>query len=134
MVSLTTNHGELRRVDTDTAMRYAQYTGIPRYYARSGAQFIIGPKPQMGDEIVMIYQSDLASLSADTDENWLTKVAPEVIVNGALAAACRFYVDPRGADYEATFVRDITDLNIQASDDELTNAAIRPAHNMNEEW
>lgn len=134
LVSLSTNHGELRRVDATTAMRLAQYEGCPQVFSRATNEFIIGPRPKYGDEIVMVYQSDLTALSADTDENWLTKIAPDIILSGALAAACKFYVDPRRDDYEAEFTRDITDLNVQAADDELTNAAIMPAYDMNGGW
>lgn len=130
LVSLTHNDGpELRRVDLSTTLRHAKYVGCPTYYTRQGSEFIIGPKPPVGSLLTMVYQTDLSELNADTDENWLTQIAPDLIVNGALAAACKFYVDPRADGYEADFTRDVTDLNIQAADDELTNAAITPAYN-----
>jgi hypothetical protein len=129
MVSLTTEHGhELRKADPSTVSRLSQYEGYPQFYARVGPEFVIGPKPKAGTTIKLLYQVDLGELSADTDTNWLLTVAPDVVVNGALSAACMFYVDPRRDGYEADFTRDITDLNIQAADDELTNAALMPTH------
>jgi hypothetical protein len=131
LVSLTTQHGhELERVDLQTALRYSQYEGCPRFFSRHATGLVIGPKPKVGDLLTMVYQADLSELNADTDENWLTQTAPDVIVSGALAAACKFFVDPRAEGYEADFTRDITDLNIQAADDELTNAALTPAYHM----
>lgn len=129
LISLSTQDGEeLRRTDPSTVARYAQYEGCPKFYARVGPEFIIGPRPVQGTVIRLVYHVDMAELNVDTDENWLTTVAPDLIVNGALAAACKFYVDPRTDAYEADFTRDITDLNVQAADDELTNAALMPSH------
>lgn len=129
LISLTTGDGEeLRRTDLTTVSRLACFHGYPKFYARQGPEFVIGPKPQGGSTLRLTYHVDMSALSADTDENWLTTIAPDVLINGALAAACKFYVDPRADGYEADFVRDITDLNIQAADDELTNAAIMPSH------
>lgn len=129
LISLSADGGEeLRRTDLSTVMRLSQHEGCPKFYARQGPEFIIGPRPCGGTTLRLVYHVDMSTLSADTDENWLTTIAPDVIVSGALAAACKFYVDPRADGYEADFVRDITDLNIQAADDELTNAAIMPSH------
>lgn len=133
LVSLSVNDNELSRVNLNTANFWA-LQGCPKFYARDNGKFIIGPRPYAGDTIKLVYSRDFSSLVADEDSNFLTEIAPDVIVAGALSAACDFYTDPRKASFEDTFVKSIVDLNNQAFEDELTNAVIAPAHNLDFAW
>lgn len=133
LVQIAADGVELVRVDPNTVRRYAN-TGLPRFFAREASQFIIGPVPRVGAEIRLIYSKDFTSLGADTDTNWLTEVAPDIIVYGALSAACDHYNDPRKPGFEDTFVKAIVDLNNQAMEDELTNAQVMPALSLDFDW
>jgi hypothetical protein len=126
MIALYVNGRELTRVDVSRANAYATFTGIPTMFARDGAKFVIGELPMVGDTIQLNYQSNFSDLAADSDANWLTDVAPDVILSGAMTFACRHFQDPRLNDFEAQFRQAISDLNIQAASDELTNAAVSP--------
>jgi hypothetical protein len=127
LIQLSVNGRELTRVEPSVAKYLAQVTGASTVFARDGAQFVIGELPQIGDTIQLNYQSNFSTLSADTDTNWLTDIAPDVILSGAMTFACRHFQDPRLGDFEGQFQQAISDLNLQAANDELTNAAISPA-------
>lgn len=129
LVSLTFNdENELHHTDLTTALRGAKFIGRTTSYSRDGGAWILAPRPRPGDKVYLVYHVDFAVLNDATDSNWITQVAPDIVVSGALSAACRTYVDPRRDSYEADFIQGITDLNIQATDDELTNAQIAPTH------
>jgi hypothetical protein len=126
MIGLYVNGRELTRVEVSVARYRAKVTGIPTVFARDGAAFVIGELPQVGDSIQLNYQSNFSDLLADSDTNWLTDIAPDVILAGAMTFACRHYQDPRLNDFEGQFQQAISDLNLQAASDELTNAAVSP--------
>lgn len=129
LVSITVDDGdELRRVSLTEARRAAQYPGIPRVFARNLGDFIIGPLPQEGAVITIVYSANFAALSGDADTNFLTEIAPDIIINGALSEACDHFNDPRGPKFEDNFVKAIIDLNNQAQEDELTNSYVVPSH------
>jgi len=128
LISLSINGIELTRRDLTTVKRLAATTGTARHFCRVGASFLIGPMPQIDDTLLLVYHSDFAALQADTDANFLTEAAPDIITDGAMSAACRHYNDPRAAAYEESFVKSIVDLNNMAQEDELTNAQVSSAY------
>lgn len=129
LVSMTVDGGDdLKRTDLSTAKRLAAAEGTPRVLAREGAYWIIGPLPTADSELEIIYAADFTTLTDDTDTNWLTEIASDIIIDGALARACLHFIDPRQQGFEDQFVKSISDLNLQGSDDELTNAQIAPAY------
>lgn len=128
-VTLMVDNGdELQRVSLTEARRASRSPGTPRVFARDRDEFVIGPAPLLGSVITLVYHEDFAVLSGNTDTNWLTEVAPDVILNGALSDACDHFTDPRKQTFEDNFVKSIVDLNQVASDDELTNSFVRPSH------
>jgi len=128
MVSFSINGQELTRRDLSTVHRLAKTPGIPRHFCRDGDVFRVGPLPYAGDTLRLVFSADFSALNADVDTNFLTEIAPDIITDGAMSAACRHYSDPRGQAYEDSFVKGIVDLNNQAAEDELTNAQITPAY------
>lgn len=127
LVSITIDDTELRRVSLTEALRYSKVTGCPQVFSRNNSNWIIGPRPDKGAQVVVVYHADFSALSAPTDSSWLTEIAPDIIINGALSFACKYFVDPRGSGFDDDFIKGIADLNLQASDDELTNSAMSPA-------
>jgi len=130
LISITVNDNELVRRDLGTCLKGAKNPGIPRFFARNRNQFLLAPRPVAGDEITIVYHADFSALSSLEDTNWLTEIAPDVIIDGALSDACDHFSDPRASTFEANFIKSITDLNMQASDDELTNAAQAPGFSL----
>jgi hypothetical protein len=125
MVSMLVGESnELARVNLSEALRLSRVTGIPTVYARNRDQFVIGPKPYPGDIITIVYHANFAILAGPDDSNWLTEIAPDVIIDGALSKACQHFADPRKDTFEATYTQAIIDMNLQAQDDELFGAVV----------
>ena len=55
----------------------------------------------------------------DTDENALSKIAPDLIIYSALTYASDYYLDERAAQFEQKFVGFLTELQEQANDQEV---------------
>jgi len=127
LVSMVANDRELTRVSLPEVLRYARNPGEPRFFARNRAKFILGPRPAPGSTVYIVYHADFSTLSDPEDTNWLTEIAPDVIIDGALADACAHFNDPRVDRFEAGFTTAIADLNLMAQAEELTNAAVAPS-------
>lgn len=129
LISLYAGPNEITRTDEATVRRLAEHTGCPRYFARSGGTLVIAPRPNVGEVITLTYLANAPDLIADTDSNWVSEIAPDVIINGAMRLALMFFSDARADMYEAEFVKAVADLNNMALEDELTNASVAPALN-----
>lgn len=123
LISLSVEGHELSRADMTTVVGAARVHGQSRYFHRDANRFLIGPKPYEGQTIKLVYDANFAAVS-DNEANWLTDIAPDMLVSGAMVEACRFFVDPRMQSYEDAFVKAIGDLNMQAAADELTHGAM----------
>lgn len=128
LVSLSVNGVELTRSDLTTVTRLAETAGCPRLFVRHQNTLILGPRPSTGDEIKLVYHATFDALDTDDAENFLTIIAPDILVAGAMVHACRFFNDPRLDGFEAEFVTAIQDLNLMGMNDELTNARVTPSY------
>jgi hypothetical protein len=129
LVSLCVDDGApLARASLTQARLLAQTDGTPTVFHRDRFKFIIGSRPKVGSVIRLIYLADFTALANDSDTNFLTEIAWDVVVSGAMSFACKHFVDPRGDGYEQKFLEGLQDLNNQAFEDELTNAQIEPAY------
>lgn len=126
LVSISIDDHELARASLPYVQQGMQYEGIAKWFARQEGYFLIAPRPSQGSVVRIVYSADFTGLHDDTDINFLTEVAPDVIVAGALSAACAHFNDPRRPAFEEQFTTSIVDLNTQALDDELTNAQVTP--------
>ena len=68
------------------------------------------------------------TLSADTDTNWITQVAPTLLVYAALSYAADYFLDDRKQMFEASYVQIAEQMQLMALQDELQNASISPAY------
>lgn len=126
LVSIDVDGVALTRVDLSTVNANRAFTGNPLYFCRDQHRFLIAPMPFEGQTVRIVYSADYSALSADTDENWLTRTAPELIIAGAMIEFCRMFLDVRQQVYEQQFMTTISELNTMAQADELTNASIQP--------
>lgn len=122
------NHKKLRRVDLQTILDFAQVPGQPQYYYRETGTFTVGPYPPSGTIIWLNYYADVSQLSADTDTNWLTEVAPALLIYAALAYSADYYLDDRKAMFETSYQQIADQLVSMAQQDELGNASISQAY------
>lgn len=126
LISISVDGVELTRSTLTAVQAMAQTTGLPTHFYRDDAALVLGPKPQPGSVIRLIYLSDFPALVNDGDKNFLSIIAADLLVAGAMKEACDFYSDPRGDAYDQKFITGITDLNLMAKRDDLMNASIAP--------
>lgn len=105
------------------------YAGTrPRVFCRQGSNWLIGPAPANGDTVEIDYYKEFPVLAVSTDTNWLSDIAPDVIIYGALSYAADFYVDNRRDGFEQRFVQMAQEVQDQADMDELSSdAAVQPS-------
>lgn len=122
----------LRRADIGEVLRDVNTPGIPQWFAREGPYFWISYQPSQGTNFYIYYHADSSSLSADTDTNWMTDVAPDLLIYGALSYAADYFLDNERRDYfEQRFQQIVADLNGMAIDDELSGGSeVMPAYHI----
>lgn len=128
VISLHTNdaayQNKLIRTDLQTILVYSKIPGSPQYYYREGGIFYIGPYPPSGTTVWVNYYADVSTLTADTDTNWLTEVAPALLIYAALAYAADYYLDDRKGLFETSYQQIADQLTSMAQQDEVENASI----------
>ena len=102
--------------------------GSPTVFTREQQNLLIHPQPTSGD-VVLYYYGEFAPMTANSDENTLALVAPDLIIYGALTYAADYYLDERRDIFETKFNQFINELQEQANDQELNGGtqAIQPA-------
>lgn len=118
----------LIRTDTQTILNFQNISGSPRYYARIDSNYRIGPFPAAGQSIFIHYYSDASALVADTDSNWITEVAPTLLIYAALSYAADYFLDDRKQMFEASYTQIAEQLQFMALQDELANASVSSAY------
>ena len=118
------NQVKLNRKDLQTAILSSNQIGIPDKYHRNGGNFLIGPVPVAGTTLYINYYQDAGGLSADTDHNWITDAAPDLLIYGALCRAADYFLDDRKQAFEDTYSQIEEDLRQMALQDELINATM----------
>jgi hypothetical protein len=107
----------LQYKDLDGFLRYPELSGsAPQYYTRIQGGFKIKPTPPTDSVVYMVYYGEIDDLIEDTDTNFLSEIAPDLLVYGALTYAADFYVDERKVAFEEVFGRiysEIVEQNLQ---------------------
>lgn len=131
IISLYSNEFELRRITMSEyrALANNAYTGKPQVFVREQANIKLFPQPTSGS-VVLYYYGEFDEMSADTDENKLAQVAPDLIIYSALGYASDFYLDERASLFEQKYQAFLTEIQEQANDQELNGGtqAIRPMY------
>ena len=120
----------LQRVPLSTMLDYKTNTrtGTPEYFCREQNEILLYPEPSTGT-LKLNYYGEFSDMSADTDENNLAAVAPDLIIYAALTYASDYYIDERADIFESKFVQFLTEMQEQANDQELsgTTQQIQPS-------
>jgi hypothetical protein len=112
-------------------LKKANMVGSPSYFAREGATFLLSPYPSSGS-LTLNYYAQYPEMTADSDENALATIAPDLISYAALTYAADFYLDERSATFEGKYQAFLNEIQTQADDQELTGSlqSIRPAYSL----
>jgi hypothetical protein len=124
----TTSHKRLTRVDAQSILDYSKQSGIPQFYSRIGGNFVVGPVPPSGTSVFIYYYADASALVADSDTNWITDIAPTLLIYAALSYASDYFLDDRKQMFEASYIQIAEQLQNMALQDELENASVSSAY------
>lgn len=124
----TAEQNRLIKTDMQTILNFQNISGSPRYYTRISGNFHVGPFPAAGTSIFIHYYADTSGLVADTDINWITEVAPTLLVYAALSYASDYFLDDRKQMFEASYIQIAEQIQNMALQDELENASISSAY------
>ena len=131
IISLYKDEYELRRIPMSKYRELAQnaYTGKPQFFVREQENLKLFPQPSDGT-LTLYYYGEFEPMSADTDENNLAQVAPDLIIYAALTYAADYYLDQRAEIFEQKYTQFITEIQEQANDQELNGGtqSIAPAY------
>jgi hypothetical protein len=103
----------------------------PLYFAREGSSFLLYPKPASGD-LVLNYYAVFTDLVADSDENILSQIAPDLLTYSALTYASDYYLDERSQIWESKYAAFGVEIQTQAFEQEQSGTLqqIRPAYSI----
>lgn len=120
------------RISLSDLLNYRSIQSSFNGYSVQDGEVLLTPVPAAGAEVRIDYYGDFTSLVADTDSNWMTEIAPDLIVYGALSYACDYFLDNRKQLFEERFINTVAELAEQRMMDELSaGAQIQPAYSMN---
>ena len=135
IISLYANEYELRRITMSEyrALANNAYTGKPQVFVREQENLLLFPQPSDGT-LSLYYYGEFDPMSADSDENKLAQVAPDLIIYSSLTYAADFYLDTRAEIFEQKYNQFLAEIQSQADDQELNGGtqAIRPAYTFEE--
>lgn len=122
----TTNPYTLDRKGIKEVLTARVFTSSePKIFTREGGKFLIGPYPTSGTVLRLVYYGDLTGLSATTDTNIITIIAPTLLIYSGLSYAADFFPnDKRAQRWEERYTQIKNELEGQDDDDELTEASV----------
>lgn len=122
------NRQRLVRCDLQTILDYGKIPGTPKFYHREDASFTVGPYPPANTSIYIHYHANASTLVADTDSNWITDIAPTLLIYAALSYSSDYYLDDRKQLFEASYLQIAEQLQNMAIQDETANASVASAY------
>lgn len=112
---LYTSTGTIDYTDLGTFIKTADAPGnTPQIYTRVQASLLVKPTPPQASTITMIYYGEIPDLVEDTDTNFVTEIASDLLVYGALTFAADFFIDDRKDSFEQIAVRIFNEVQDQA--------------------
>ena len=131
IISLYSGEYELQRITMNKYRELANSAvqGKPQVFVREQQHLKLHPQPSSGT-VTLYYYGEFDAMSADSDENKLAQVAPDLILYAALTYAADYYLDQRAEIFEQKYVQFLTEIQEQANDQELNGGtqAIAPAY------
>lgn len=119
---------------SDTMMEYVDLgklistpttTGVPSIYSRLQGTLKVKPTPVEDSVVTLVYYGEIPDLVGDDDETWLSAIASDLLIYGALTFAADYFVDERKVSFEERFGQAYAELEEQARIGEMDQSAIR---------
>ncbi len=128
LINISTINGSLRRAGLIEVLGAVTEVGVPRIFAQRGLTYLLGPYPLDADEIRIDYFAAPAALSDNTDSNFLSIYAPDIIIYAALVYAADDYLDRRGPTWSQNYTALLAEYQAQADMDYLSGSSVAPTH------
>ena len=126
IISLYYLNTELTRVPMSKfrSLNANNYSGNPTHFTRQQEKLYLFPQPSSGS-VYLYYYNEFTPMTADSDENNLAKVAPDLLIYSALTYAADYYLDTRAEAFENKFNQFMLELQEQANDAETNGGTQR---------
>lgn len=115
----------LEYVDLQRFLSTPKTGDYARVYTRIQGALKVRPVPTEGTSVLMIYYGEVPDFTTDTSTNFLSEIAPDLLVYGALSYASDYFIDERKAMFEDTYARVFAELVEQAYLTEFEQSAMR---------
>ena len=116
----------LEYVDLGKFLSTPNEIGIqPLMYTRLQEALKLKPSPAEGSSVTMVYYSKIPALVSDSDTNWLSLSASDLLIYGALTFAADYFVDERKGAFEERFGSIYAEIDEQARINEMDQSALR---------
>jgi hypothetical protein len=110
----------IQYVDPSTFMQTQDAPGnTPKIYTRIQGSLLIKPTPPVGTQLQLVYYGEIPDLIDDADTNFITELAPDLLIYTALSFASDYYIDDRKDQFEAVAQRAYEELKAQGDETEL---------------
>ncbi len=124
----------LQYVDLGRFLSTPSTVDTPSVYTRIQGNLKLKPVPPEGTEVLMVYYGEIPDLVAEDDENFLSVIAPDLLIYGALTYAADYFIDERKPLFEETFSRVYNELVEQAMLTEMDQSALAIGTPFNTEY
>lgn len=119
------SNAPIEYVDVSTFMRTPDAPGnTPKIYTRIQGSLLLKPTPPVGLKITMVYYGEIPDLVNDQDTNFLSEIAPDLLIYTALSFASDYYIDDRRDQFETVAQRAYQELMEQSYEVEMTQEGL----------
>lgn len=112
---LYTSTGTINYTDLGSFIKTVDVPGnVPTIYTRVQGSLLLKPSPPEDFQVTLVYYGEIPDLVNDADTNFVTEIAPDLLVYGALTFAADFFIDERKPAFEEVAVRIFREIQDQA--------------------
>lgn len=97
--------------------------GPAQRFVRENAKILLHPTPSSG-KVVLNYYAEIPQLTSDSDENFMTVIANDLVCYGALCYAADYFIDERAPFFEQKYALYMAELQSQSDDAETAGTVI----------
>lgn len=103
----------------------------PKVYTRIQGSLLLKPTPPVGTQIQLVYYGEVPDLVADTDTNFLSEIAPDLLIYSALVFAADYYIDDRKDQFSAVAESAFQQLQDQSYEIEMSQEGLMVSTSFN---